>query len=224
MRGHRSRPEAVWGRGRRVSSSCHRRVCRTRPGRGNPVWSVTLPTVMPMRLRWLLLGLLVTFLLVPAVLLTAGRLLEPAGGTWVRLVAFTPFGVVLYAAAVLVLLLACFGHPSYWRAAARALTVVALVGVLMHAFWASGPYVGGPSAEAAGSGSLRVMTSNLRLGEADTAAVVEAAVHDKVDVLVLEEVTPWALAHLRAAGLYQAFDHAAGRPAARPARPAGLPS
>src|SRR3954451_13400979 len=149
MRGHRSRSEAVWGRGRQVSSSCHRRVCRTPLGRGNPVWSVRLPTVMPMRLRWLLLGLLVTLLLVPAILLTAARLLEPSGGTWVRLVAFTPFGVVLYAAAVLVLLVACFRARGFWRGAARSAVVVALVGVLVHAYWASGPYVGGSSAEAA---------------------------------------------------------------------------
>ena len=65
-----------------------------------------LSTVVGMKLRWLLLGLIVTALLVPAFLLTADRLLDPQGGTWVRLIAFTPHAVLLYAAALLPLLLA----------------------------------------------------------------------------------------------------------------------
>jgi endonuclease/exonuclease/phosphatase (EEP) superfamily protein YafD len=166
-----------------------------------------------MRLRWILLGLLLTVLLVPAALLTTARAVEPTGGTWVRLEAFTPFGVALYAVALLVLLLAAWRARGAWRGAARVLVVLALVGVLVHAYWASGPYVGGPSAEAASGGSLRVMTSNLRFGQADPAEVVEVAMRDKVDVLVLEEVTPLALSHLREAGLEQAFDHVAGKPA-----------
>ncbi len=50
-----------------------------------------------------------TALLVPAFLLTGDRLLDPQGGTWVRLIAFTPYAVLLYAAALLPLLLA------WWR-------------------------------------------------------------------------------------------------------------
>ena len=166
-----------------------------------------------MRLRWILLGLLLTVLLVPAALLTTARVLEPSGGTWVRLVAFTPFGLVLYAVAVPVLLLASWRAHGFWRGASRVLVVVALVGVLAHGYWASGPYVGGSSAEAASGGSLRVMTSNLRFGQADPAKVVEVALRDKVDVVVLEEVTPLALSHLREAGIDEAFDHSAGKPA-----------
>ncbi len=60
------------------------------------------------------------------------------------------------------------------------------------------------------------MTSNLRFGRADTARVVELAVREDVDVLVLEEVTPQALDGLQAAGIGQAFPHRVGRPAAGP--------
>jgi endonuclease/exonuclease/phosphatase family metal-dependent hydrolase len=61
------------------------------------------------------------------------------------------------------------------------------------------------------------MTANLRFGEADTSRVVEVAVADDVDVLVLQEVTPRALSGLESAGLGQAFEHRAGASAAGPA-------
>ncbi|MGZ4494979.1 MAG: hypothetical protein ACXVWU_09790, partial [Nocardioides sp.] len=59
-----------------------------------------------MKLRWLLLTLLVLALLVPAGALTYARMLDPAGGAWVRVVAFTPLALGLYLVALLVLLLA----------------------------------------------------------------------------------------------------------------------
>ncbi len=163
-----------------------------------------------MKLRWLLLGVLTTLVLVPALLLTTARLLDLPGGTWVRLVAFTPYALVLYAAALLLLLLAWWRGRGFWRGTARVLVVVSLLGLVLHAFWASGPYVGTPAAEAAGPGRLHVMTANLRFGQASTARVVEVVVADDVDVLVLQEVTPQALAGLEGAGLGQALAHRAG--------------
>ena len=103
-----------------------------------------------MKLRWLLLGLLVTLLLVPARLLTTARLLDLPGGTWVRLVAFTPYALVLYAAALLLLLLAWWRGRGSGAARRGCSSCVSLLGLLLHAFWASGPYVGAPAAEAAG--------------------------------------------------------------------------
>jgi endonuclease/exonuclease/phosphatase (EEP) superfamily protein YafD len=141
-------------------------------------------------------------------------MLDPAGGSWVRLVAFTPFAVPLYAVATLLLLVAWWRGRGGWRVTARLLVVVSLAGLLLHAHWASGPYVGGSAAQAQTPGRLHVMTSNLRVGRADTSRVVELAVADRVDVLVLEEVTPLALDRLRAAGLSRAMVHTAGRPAA----------
>ncbi len=74
-----------------------------------------------MKLRWLLLGVLTTLVLVPALLLTTARLLDLPGGTWVRLVAFTPYALVLYAAALLLLLLAWWRGRGFWRGTARVL-------------------------------------------------------------------------------------------------------
>lgn len=165
-----------------------------------------------MKVRWLLLGLLVTLLLVPAGLITAARMLDLPAGAWVRLVAFTPYAGVLYAAALLLLLVAWWRGRGFWRGTARLLAVVALVGVAMHAFWASGPFLGGSSAQAAAKDRLHVMTSNLRVGQADTSQVVEVAVANDVDVLVLQEVTPQALGRLQGAGLDQALPHSAGKP------------
>jgi endonuclease/exonuclease/phosphatase family metal-dependent hydrolase len=170
-----------------------------------------------MRLRWLLLGLLLTALLVPALLLTYDRLLDPPGGAWVRLLAFTPYALALYAVAFLLLLLAWWRGHGFWRGTARLLVVVSMVGMLLHAFWASGPYLGTPAADAAAHHRLHVMTANLLFGEGDTSRVVEVAVADDVDVLVLQEVTPQALSGLESAGLGQAFGHHAGTPAAGPA-------
>ena len=101
----------------------------------------------------------------------------------------------------------------------RVLAVLCLLGLAVHAYWASGPFVGSSAAEAAGHGRVQVMTSNLRFGEANTAQLVGLVVSNDVDVLVLEEVTPSALAGLESAGLGRVLPHRAGRPA--PGTPRG---
>ncbi len=164
-----------------------------------------------MKLRWLVLSLLVTLVLVPAVLLSVARVLQPAGGAWVRLVAFTPFATVLYLLAVLLLLVAWVRGRGGWRGTAKVLTVFSLVGLLAHAAWASGPFIGSPTAAAASDQTpITVMSSNLRLGEGETARVVEVALANHVDVLVLQEVTQRARAGLRSAGLDEVLPHSAG--------------
>jgi endonuclease/exonuclease/phosphatase (EEP) superfamily protein YafD len=60
---------------------------------------------------------------------------------------------------------------------------------------------------------LTVMSSNLRFGVGDPDTVVAAATDRKVDVLVLEEVTPTELAALDRAGLSQLLPNQVGRPA-----------
>jgi endonuclease/exonuclease/phosphatase (EEP) superfamily protein YafD len=163
-----------------------------------------------MKLRWLLLSVLLVLLLVPAIAITVARLSDARGGTWVRLIAFTPYAGILYALALLPLLLVSWRGRGLARSAARALGVVAAAGLLVHAYWASGPFLGSAAAEASPGGHLRVMTSNLRLGQADAQQVVQVATERQVDVLVLEEVTPQALAGLQAAGIRLALPHAAG--------------
>lgn len=172
---------------------------------------------MPMKLRWLLFSLLLSVLLVPAGLITFARLSDLPGGTWVRLVTFTPYAGALYALALLPLLWVGLRGRRFARGLARSLAVVAVLGLLLHAYWASGPFIGSSPAEASSGRPLRVMTSNLRLGQADATEVLDVAVDRDVDLLVLEEVTPQALAGLRAAGIGHVFDHSAGHAAPGPA-------
>jgi endonuclease/exonuclease/phosphatase (EEP) superfamily protein YafD len=179
--------------------------CAFRPIGGQP------DNVFRMKLRWLLLSVLLALLLVPAGLVTVARLLDLPGGPWVRLVAFTPYAGLLYAVALLPLLLVALRGRGFRRGGARFLGVVAVLGLLVHAYWAGGPFLGTSAAEASGGRRLNVMTSNLLLGHADAAQVVEVAVDRDVDVLVVEEVTPEALSRLRAAGIGRVLDHSAGR-------------
>lgn len=161
-----------------------------------------------MRLREVLLAAVVSVLLAPAVLLTAARLLDLTSGTFVRLVAFTPYAVPLYLAALLLLLVVSLRGRGAWRGTTRGLAVVAFLGVGMHAFWASGPFVGSrPDPQA---GALHVMTSNLLFGQADCERMLRIALDRGVDVLVLQEVTPQALRRLRSAGIDDAFPRSAG--------------
>jgi endonuclease/exonuclease/phosphatase (EEP) superfamily protein YafD len=175
-------------------------------------------TVCRVRLRWLLVGLLTAALLVPAVLITLARALDLSAGLWVRLTAFTPHAALLYLAAAVVLLLAWLRGRG--GVVVRVLAVLALVGLGLHVYWASGPFVGTGSgaAEAAGKGRVNVMTANLRFGGADTAQLVGLVVAHDVDVLVVEEVTPEAAAEMRSAGIDRVLPHHAGRPSPRTPR------
>jgi endonuclease/exonuclease/phosphatase (EEP) superfamily protein YafD len=157
--------------------------------------------------------MLLILLLLPAMLLTGARALDPQGGGWVRLVSFTPYAVVLYGAALLLLLPMWLRARGARRVTARALSVVAAVCLLTHAFWASGPFLGTSRAAAAGEPAVRLMTANLRLGQADTSRVVQVALRNRVDVLVLQEVTSQARRSLARAGLRKAYPHVAGKAA-----------
>jgi endonuclease/exonuclease/phosphatase (EEP) superfamily protein YafD len=168
-----------------------------------------------MRLRWVLLGLLVTVLLVPAVALSVARLVQPPGGTWVRLVSFTPYAVPLYVVALLLLALAWAAGEGGWQRVAAALAIVSLAGAVLHGVLVSRMFLGGDVAPDRGD-PVRVMSLNLMLGEADPADVVEAATTREVDVLVLQEVDEAALRRLDDAGLATAFPHRAGEAGSGP--------
>jgi endonuclease/exonuclease/phosphatase (EEP) superfamily protein YafD len=176
-------------------------------------FSVGASYVEKVKLRWLLLGLVVVLLIVPAAVLTVARVGQPPGGVWVRLVAFTPYAFVLYAAVLVLLLVAWSRGRGRWRTVASTGALVALAGVVMHGFWLAPAYVGS-AGPAPGGEPLRVMTANLMLGQAAASQVVELVVREDVDVLVLQEVDDRSLARLRAAGLDDAFAHSAGEPAA----------
>jgi endonuclease/exonuclease/phosphatase (EEP) superfamily protein YafD len=164
-----------------------------------------------MRLRWLFLGLLCVALLVPALMITGARLLQPDGGRWVRLVAFTPYATVLYAVAFLLALVAVAAGSGFWRKASSTAVIVLVPLLGLHLFWVHEPYVG-DSTTATGT-RFNVMAANLRVGNADVARVVEVAVRNDVDALVLSEITPDALTGLNEAGLSRAFPYQEGQAA-----------
>ena len=166
-----------------------------------------------MKVRWLLVGLVVVSLLVPAVMITAARLLGADGGRWVRLVSFTPYAVVLYGVALLLLLGATIAGRGLWRGLAGAAAMLVLPLLAVHLWWASGAYVGQPAASASEGRSFTVMSSNLSFGDADAARGVGVALRNDADILVLTEITPAALTRLNAAGLDDAFRYAEGQAA-----------
>jgi endonuclease/exonuclease/phosphatase (EEP) superfamily protein YafD len=158
--------------------------------------------------------LILLLLLLPALAVTAARLLEPSGGIWVRLVSFTPHVTVLYG---LVLLILLAGMVAGARGALRQVAcVLVLVLAGLHAWWAAPAFVGDPPA-AAGQERLRLLSVNLSLGQADPARVVSLATRNHADVVVVSEITRVALGQLQAAGLDEAYPHVAGSPAPGPA-------
>ena len=100
-----------------------------------------------MRSRDLAFAAAFAVLLAPAVLLTLCRLFEPPWARAVQAVAFTPFGLPLYAAALVLVVVVMVVR----RTAAAPYLVVAAVagaGLALHAWWFA-PQVAGESPEPA---------------------------------------------------------------------------
>lgn len=150
-----------------------------------------------------------TAVLAPAAALTVTRLVEPGQARAIQLEAFTPFGLPLYAAG-LVLLLA-----GMWRAVAgrRVLlvpVVLAVAGLVLHGWWLA-PLVTGTDPEPASGGEeVVVLTSNLFAGLGDAQELLVAASEADVDVLIVSEVTEGAVLDMEAVGLDEVFPYRAG--------------
>ena len=114
------------------------------------------------------------------------------------MVAFTPY---VAAVSVLVLALALLAR-AWWEAAAAGVVVLLLaVAVLPRAFphQPTGPIEGGVEYD--------VLTSNVRLGDADMEAVAEIARERDVDLLSVQELTHRAAEGLREAGIDRLLPH-----------------
>lgn len=164
-----------------------------------------------MRARVVLFWVLVAFILLPAVAITAARLLEPDSRAGIALVAFTPLALPLYAAALL-LALGRLALTRRWRGAALPIALVAVAGLGLHGWWYAPQVSGSNPPAAAGATPLVVMTANLRLGEADGIEVVRTASEQHVDLLVLQEVTPAVLADMDRSGLPDLLPYRVGEP------------
>ncbi|APU12414.1 MULTISPECIES: endonuclease/exonuclease/phosphatase family protein [Actinoalloteichus] len=146
-------------------------------------------------------GRVTTFLLilltVPFVLIAISRLIE-VGGTraLVAAAALTPYTVPVG----LFLTIAGFALRR-WAVAlvAGLLTVIMAAVVLPRATPDARPYVQGESA--------RVLSLNMRYGNADAEAVLELVRDHQVDVLSLQELTPTAVDALADAGIDEELPH-----------------
>jgi endonuclease/exonuclease/phosphatase (EEP) superfamily protein YafD len=141
-----------------------------------------------------------------------------SGYPLVPLAAFTPY-------VALIAVPAAVGLAMLRQRAAAALAALAAVALLAAVLPRA-------LAETTGGGpALRVLTANMRLGEADARALSELVRSERVDVLAVQELTPPLVARLREAGLESQLPHSLLAPAPqsagggiwtrRPHRPVG---
>jgi endonuclease/exonuclease/phosphatase family metal-dependent hydrolase len=130
-------------------------------------------------------------LLLPGLAWAVIRLSGWDSGVLMQLMAFTTYAAAWAWLPFLVAL-----TRRQWLAASVGLVTVAMLAVVLvpRVLPLPGPQTGV---------RLQVMTSNLRLGGADVARIVELVRDNDVDVLALQEFTPAAQAGLTAAGLDQ---------------------
>jgi hypothetical protein len=150
-----------------------------------------------MRVRVVVLGCALLALGLPAIFLTLVRATDPTAGRLVRAESFTPLAIPLYAALLLVALLAllaCRRGRRSTRGLLAALALVTVVGLLVHLSWFSARLTGDNPPPAGGAARLTVMTANLYGGRADGIELVRVASDERVDVLVVEEITDTELA------------------------------
>jgi len=150
-------------------------------------------------------------LLAPGVALTLCRLTEPSWGRAVQAVAFTPLGLPLYAAALVLLAVVMVvrrtvGVPYALPAA------VAAAGLVLHALWFAPQVTGDVPDPAAGAEPVVVMTANVLRGRGDGAQLVAQAREHEVDLLAVQEITESSLAEMEEAGLAELLPHREGRP------------
>jgi endonuclease/exonuclease/phosphatase (EEP) superfamily protein YafD len=155
-----------------------------------------------------LFGVLAGLLLAVSVLLTVLRNIETGSRLLAMATSFASYAFLGYLLALLVLLLLVrkSGRARPWLLTGAGL---ALVGLVLHGWWLAPLFVGPGGGHRT---DLTVMTANLEFGDGDPTTVVRAATDRHVDVLVLEEVTPSELTHLRAAGLSELLPKSAGVP------------
>jgi endonuclease/exonuclease/phosphatase (EEP) superfamily protein YafD len=147
----------------------------------------------------------------PALLLTVVRLADTDVGSMIRLQSFTPFAIPLYAALVVLMVVAAVSRPTL-RSERLTVAVLALAGLVLHGWWFAPQVSGDNPAPAAGAQEMTVMNANLFEGAGDPQDVVDAVRSEQVDVLVLEEITPDVLGALDVAGLAELLPNRVGEP------------
>ncbi len=161
-----------------------------------------------MRFLRVVSGGFAVLLLLVSVLLSVLRNLDSRVQLLAMATSFASYALVGYLLALVLLLLLVrkAGRARSWVAAGA---VLALVGALFQGWWTAPLFVGNGGGKRV---DLTVMTANLQYGEGDANTVVRTAVDRKVDVLVLEELTPPEFARLQQAGLTDLLSNQAGKP------------
>lgn len=127
--------------------------------------------------------------------------LDRRGGLTVMLLSFTPYA----AAGSAVVFAAALALRSWWAAGAAALAAATLLTCVL-------PRVTADSAPTGTGPRLRVLSSNLLVGGADSHKIMDIVRAEHVDVLAVQEFTPEALAGLEAAGLSSALPYRSSYP------------
>jgi hypothetical protein len=158
-----------------------------------------------------LFWLVAAVLAVPALILTVARVFDSDNGTMIRIEAFTPLAMPVYAALVVLLALgAWLGGSDRRPRIVACLAALALLGV--HVWWFAPQVIGGNPAPAAGAQRITVMNANLYEGRGSAADVVDAVRDHHVNILVLEEITPQLLAEMDDLGLSSLLPNRVGEP------------
>lgn len=153
----------------------------------------------------------VGLLLSAAASLTFARAVDPGAELWVQLVAFTPYGLFLYGAALVLLGVRLVVRR---RTVVLVLAAVAAVGLAVHAWWYAPQLTGSNPPPAAGAEELVVMTANIVQGGGDGIELVRRASEAHADLLVVQEIAPADLADMERAGLDELLPYRAGAPGA----------
>jgi hypothetical protein len=161
--------------------------------------------------RRVLFWVVAALLAIPALTLTVVRVFDSDNGTMIRIEAFTPLAMPLYAVLVVWLVVgAALTKGRRREPAAAAVLAVALLGV--HVWWFAPQVVGSNPAPVEGAQRIVVMNANLYEGHGSAEDVVDAVRDNHVDILVLEEITPQLLEQMDALGLAELLPDRVGEP------------
>jgi endonuclease/exonuclease/phosphatase family metal-dependent hydrolase len=163
------------------------------------------------RARVVVFWLAVAAFVLPALVLTICRVVQPSGQLGIAAVAFTPWAIPMYAVA-LVLAAVRLLVVRRWRGGALPVVLVAVAGLVAHGWWYAPQVIGANPPAAAGATPLVVISANLRLGNADGVELVRIASEERADLLVVQEVTQALLADMERAGLADLLPYRIGTP------------
>ena len=159
-----------------------------------------------------LLGIGVLFLALPALAVTLARPWDTTIGPVVRLQAFAPLAIPLYGLLLVLCLAGGLLLPRGRRTPLLVGALVGLVGLVIHLWWFAPQVTGAEPTAGAGARTLTVMTANIYSNDGDPIQVVEEAERARVDVLVVQEITEYALSEMEEAGLAELLPYRIGTP------------